>query len=167
MSPIFTLTFLRSGLTQQQRSSRNDRAVITLPNMAVECFLAFTSYSEDTLATIFDAAWAQTFSIHIQSSDAAFGYIVSERDYDDIPNALEIAGPLINILAYHMHFVSIEDSPDALLKLARQIQEQRLNDSAHIFCRLQGVLDSRLVIGELFNTAVNFKGDLSQVWKAA
>ncbi|KAH6652741.1 non-ribosomal peptide synthetase module, partial [Truncatella angustata] len=141
------------------------RTIVRLPRIGTDSLNTFAANHDLTFASIFEAAWAQTLSIYTRSSQVAFGYIVSGRDQDGVPHAPRIIGPLINILPYHLRNVSTERSPKVLADLATRIQEQRVQDGSHSFCRIQDVLEQYFGTHRLFNTAVNFQRRASSLEK--
>ncbi|KAL5120861.1 hypothetical protein ACEQ8H_001342 [Pleosporales sp. CAS-2024a] len=88
--------------------------------------------------------------------DIAFEYVVSGRDDDEIPNVLDMVGPLINVLPYHIKDVSIQHGPGGIASLAHRMQDQRAEDSAHTASNVREVVE-RSVEKRLFNTALNFQ----------
>ncbi|KOC08512.1 hypothetical protein AFLA70_8g006431 [Aspergillus flavus AF70] len=132
------------------------KTIIDLPLLDITALSAFSAKHSITPASIFDAAWAQTLSIYTGSTDVAFEYVVSGRD-QEVSNIFEIVGPVMNLLTYHLHDISTEDSAQALATLAHQMQEQRLQDGLHNACNLREVLEGDLNVTLPFNTALNFQ----------
>lgn len=135
---------------------RMAKTVLDLPNLKMQALADFSVTNGVTPASIIDAAWSQTLSLYTQSSDVTFGYIKSSRD-EHIVGGLDIAGPLINILAYHLHDVSVQSDPNVLAGLAQRLQKQRGEDSEHTSCSISEVVEKHLTVEKLFNTAVNFQ----------
>lgn len=143
----------RPLLSKQPLSSR--KTVFYLPDIPAEALTQFGVANGLTPASVFDAAWAQTLSAFTSSSDVGFEYVVSGRD-EDVSGVFDIVGPLINVLAYHLHNVSSVQDVDMLATLAHSLQEQRSQDSLHKSINIREVVDA--VRSEpLFNTAVNFQ----------
>ncbi|KAH8193912.1 hypothetical protein TruAng_011923 [Truncatella angustata] len=140
----------------KQPESNSSKTVIHLQAVKARSLSSFSADNGITLASIVDAAWAQTLSLHTHSSNVTFAYVNSGRD-EDIPGVSEIVGPLINILAYHLHGVSTRSSPETLASLARKMQQQRGEDSAHTSCSISEVVEDILHLDKLFNTGVNFQ----------
>ena len=141
---------------ETQRLPSPNKDIIYLPVIKAQALTAFSVKNGITPASIFDAAWAQTLSIYTHSPDVTFEYVVSGRD-DDVPGIFDIVGPLINVLAYHLHGISTESSPLELARLAQQMQEQRAQDSPHTSSNVREVIENDLKVEKLFNTAVNFQ----------
>ena len=137
------------------------KSIIHLPVLKARSLNAFSARNGITTASIFDAAWAQTLSIFTQSPDVCFEYVVSGRD-QELPGVFDIVGPLFNVLAYHLRGISTEITE--LAHLAHRIQEQRIQDSQYISCNIREVLESNMVIGKPFNTALNFQRRPKAVW---
>lgn len=95
-------------------------------------------------------------TIKTGSTDVAFDYIVSVRN-QGASNIFEIVRLVMNLLAYHLHDVSTEDSAEALAALAYQVQDQRLQDRPHNACNLREVLEGNLKAKLPFNTELNFQ----------
>lgn len=100
----------RARNTPTDASSRDrveKKTVLYLPELKAQTLTAFCVQNGVTPASIVDAAWAQTLSIHTQSREVSFAYVDSGRD-ENIPSVSEVVGPLINILAYRLSGVSSE-----------------------------------------------------------
>ena len=133
-------------------ASSERHTIIALPDIPVTPFSEISTKHNFTTASLIDAAWAQSLISLTSKSSLAFGYTVSGRDLP-IDNALEIAGPMINVLAYHIPDV---ESDQSLVEVARALQEQRIKDSEHIFGSLHDVVED-LKGGRLWNTGVNYQ----------
>ncbi|KAH6648185.1 non-ribosomal peptide synthetase module [Truncatella angustata] len=144
------------GHKQSMPGTSSGNTTLRLPAVDGRSLFAFSAQHGVTAASIFEAAWAQTLSVCTRSPDVSFEYVVSGRD-QDTPGILEIVGPLINILAYHLHDVLTDPDPLALARLAQQIQEQRLQDGQHTACNVREVLEHDLRVANPFNTGVNFQ----------
>ncbi|KAL2138859.1 hypothetical protein VTI28DRAFT_6097 [Corynascus sepedonium] len=133
------------------------KTIIYLPEIKAQALMAFGVRHGITAASIFDAAWAQTLSLHTGSPDVAFEYVVSGR-HEDLPDVFAIVGPLINVLPYHLRDVSTEGGAPQVAHLAQRMQEQRAHDSLHTASNVREVVERQLgVVGPLFNTALNFQ----------
>lgn len=151
-----SLLTLPVALTQQAAQSLTVKTVISLPVLDARSFSTISSQHGITLASIFNAAWAQTLRIYTQCPDVVFGYVVSGRDMD-ISGVFDIVGPLVNVLAHHLRDVSAEDTSRELIQLAQTLQEQRINDGQHNICNIQQVVEKQLGVTRLFNSTVNFQ----------
>jgi amino acid adenylation domain-containing protein len=139
---------------QSTEVTLNDKLnIITLPSFPVTTFSEISTSLNLTTASIIDAAWAQTLLSLLSQSSIAFGYTVSGRDLP-IDNALEIVGPMVNLLTYHLPNVEPDES---LIDLARKLQGQRMRDSEHAFCGIHDVAEELAPRGKLFNTGVNYQ----------
>lgn len=149
---------------EDQLDSAGTKTVLRLGCLRVESLASFSTSHGVTLASIFDAAWAQTLSHYTGSSDVAFDYVLSGRDDDDnddndddVPSAFYIVGPLLNVLPYHLHGVSAEPGSNALAVLALRMQDQRIHDRLHARSDVAAVMESARPGERLWNTAVNFQ----------
>lgn len=140
----------------KQPRTASSRTVINLQAIPARSLSSFSTDNGITLASIVDAAWAQTLGMYTKSSNVTFAYVNSGRD-EDVPGVSEIVGPLINILTYHLHGVSTNGGPETLASLAQRMQRQRGEDSAHTSCSISEVVEDILHLGKLFNTGVNFQ----------
>jgi hypothetical protein len=139
-----------------EQSNFPTKTIIRLPGVDVKSMSNFSAQNGLTIASIFGAAWAQTLAVYTQSTDVTFEYVVSGRD-QDIPGVFDIVGPLMNVLANYLYNVSTENSSTALIRLAHQIQDQRMQDGAHNSCNIREVVQNELGIPKLFNTGLNFQ----------
>ncbi|KAI1112052.1 non-ribosomal peptide synthetase module [Nemania sp. NC0429] len=136
------------------------KTVLHLPDLKSQALLAFCANNGTTVASVVDAAWAQTLSVYTHSQEVCFAYIDSGRDEDSIPGVSSVVGPLINILVHRLPSVSTEDSPATLAALAQRIQHQRGEATVHVACSIREVLEGDLGLKQqrpLFNTGVNFQ----------
>ena len=143
-----------SNNTQPQPSYNRD--IIYLPAVKAQALTTFSVQNGITAASIFDAAWSQTLSLYTHSADVTFEYVVSGRD-EDVSGIFDMVGPLINVLAYHLHDITTENNSLELARIAQQMQEQRAQDSLHSSSNVREVIEKTLDAGKLFNTAVNFQ----------
>ena len=132
------------------------KTVIYLPELHIGALAAFSTKFNITPASIFDAAWAQTLSQYTGSRDVTYEYVVSNRDLD-VDGILDIVGPVMNLLAFHLHDVSTVHSAQDLAAVADQIQEQRLQDSGRTTSNLREIIQDDLKRELPFNTALNFQ----------
>lgn len=93
--------------------------MLHLLDLKSQALLEFCARNGITVASIIDAAWAQTLSVYTHSQEVCFAYIDSGRDEDSIPGVSSVVGPLINILVHRLLGVSAKDSPATLAALAR------------------------------------------------
>ncbi|TQV97208.1 HC-toxin synthetase [Cordyceps javanica] len=142
--------------TQPSVQFPSAKTIISLPTLDARSFAAIGSQHGITLASIFNAAWAQTLRIYTQHPDVVFGYVVSGRDLD-IPGVFDIVGPLVNVLAHHLRDVPASGTFEELIILAQKIQEQRMSDGQFTFCNIQEVIEKQLGVSQLFNSTVNFQ----------
>jgi amino acid adenylation domain-containing protein len=133
------------------------KTIIYLPQIPAAALTSFSVAHGLTPASIFDAAWAQTLSLYTQQSSVGFEYVVSGRD-EDIPGVFDMVGPLINVLAYHVRGVTAgaTTTETELAHLAKQLQDQRAQDSLHSAVNIRDVM-AELHNGNIFNTAMNFQ----------
>lgn len=134
------------------------KTILYLPEIPAAALTSFSVAHGITPASIFDAAWAQTLSLHIKQSDVGFEYVVSGRD-EDVPGVFSMVGPLISVLAYHLQGVEAGESTteEDLAKLAKRMQDQRAQDGIHSAVNIREVVDEVHGGKKLFNTAVNFQ----------
>lgn len=151
-----SLLSLPLSYQEAQKQHNIHKTVIYLPEIKTQSLMEFGVRHGITAASIFDAAWAQTLSAYTGSADVSFEYIVSGR-HEDIPDVLDIVGPLINAIPYHLQDVSSEESPFNLAELAQKMQEQRSVDSLHNSSNVREVLEQNLGTSLPFNTALNFQ----------
>ncbi|KAI1462852.1 non-ribosomal peptide synthetase module [Annulohypoxylon moriforme] len=132
------------------------KTVIYLPEIKAQAISSFGTAHGVTAASLIDAAWAQTLSAFTGSSDVSFEYITSGRN-EDVPDVFDIVGLLINAVPYHLSKVSTGDNALDLARLAQQMQEQRNENGLHDTSNVREVVEKRLKVGRLWNTAVNFQ----------
>lgn len=131
------------------------KTVFYLPDIPAKALTDFGVANGITPASVIDAAWAQTLSAFLGSSNIGFEYVISGRD-EDVPGVFEIVGPLINVLAYHLQDVSAAKSVEGLASLARRMQGQRAQDGLHSSINIRTVAEA-VKQEPLFNTGVNFQ----------
>ncbi|KAK0724659.1 non-ribosomal peptide synthetase module [Lasiosphaeris hirsuta] len=130
-----------------------EKTILYLPEMPAAALKPFSTQHAITPASIFDAAWAQTLSAHTRSPAVAFEYVVSGRD-QDVAGVLDMVGPLINVLPYH---IQLGEGPAQLARLAESMQQQRDRDGAHSASNVREVVEREVAGGRLCNTALNFQ----------
>ncbi|CAI7598016.1 unnamed protein product [Penicillium pancosmium] len=148
--------FPLSSVAHKATFASTDKNILSLPTLAIQPITVFCSRHEVTVASVINAAWAQTLSFYTHSPHVSFGYVVSGRD-QEVPGGADIVGPMINILAHHLRDISTEDTTDTLAIIAQKIQAQRIQDSEHVFCNIAEISGRGFDAGTLFNTAVNFQ----------
>ncbi|KAI9147514.1 Nonribosomal peptide synthetase easA [Paramyrothecium foliicola] len=143
-------------LSHPQAKASPKKTIIYLPEIDAKGLTAFSVQNNVTPASIFDAAWAQTLSIYTGSPNVSFEYVIAGRE-EDVPDAFEITGLMINVLCYHLEGISTVDKPGNIANLARTMQDQRVQDMLHGSINIRELVEHHLGVEKLFNTAVNFQ----------
>ncbi|KAH6654737.1 hypothetical protein BKA67DRAFT_566125 [Truncatella angustata] len=91
-----------------------------------------------------------------RANNVTFAYVNFGRDEDN-PGVSSLVNSQINVFAYHLQGVSINNSPETLASLARKMQQQRGENSAHASCSISEVVKDTVQLDKLFNTGVHLQ----------
>ncbi|RWA11889.1 hypothetical protein EKO27_g3185 [Xylaria grammica] len=163
MKPCLLSVPVRCEGASKQQTIR--KTIVYLPEIPARDMAKFGTKYGITPASLVDAAWAMTLASHTNSPDVLFEYVVSGRN-EDVPGVFEIVGLLINAVPYHLAGVLADGGLAELTGLAGKIQQQRLENDMHSTSNVREVVERRLGVAKLWNTAVNFQRRPSAVESA-
>ena len=144
---------LLPSVPQQDESPPGERfSIASWPPFPIASFSRMSTDYGLTIAAIIDAVWAKNLASIMNISSVSFAYLVSGREHS-LAEALQIVGPMINLLAYHFPHV---DATLPIQNLAIELQKQKIKDADHAMCGINDVVDA-LGRGRLWNTGVNYQ----------
>jgi amino acid adenylation domain-containing protein/non-ribosomal peptide synthase protein (TIGR01720 family)/FkbM family methyltransferase len=146
------LPFVQAGTAHNKGVGQYDTVYLNLDKAITSKVQAFTQEQRITVNTLMQGVWAFLLHAYTNSSDIAFGSVVSGRP-DDLPGVEQRVGMYINTLPLHSQLNKGSKMTDWL----KTIQEQQVQSRNFQYSTLSDIQSWTGIQGDLFDSILVFE----------